>query len=439
MNRLRLSALACAALLTGAVAPALAAPPPTVTTLRNGLRVLLAPDSLATAVDVAVWYPAGTRWEAKGMAGVSPMVTRLMYRGSAHFPDGAHARGLLAEGATLGNSNTPDASSYWQTLPAEALPLALRLEADRMAGLATPPGAFEAARSLALSDRRSRAEASPMARGLGRLVAAAFGDAAYGRSPYGEDADLRRLTPAAVEAWRRAHYGPGGALLTIVGRFEPAATLAYVRSLFEAIPRGTASPFAPLPAPAAGERRAWAPGQTPLRLAFAGWRGPGSGDPDAAAFEIMSALLGTEGSRFQTALETEWKVAVATQCGLQMYRDASLLWVAAALDAGADSSSAERVMLDEVGRLAREPVEGALFERIRSRLVLDALFGAQAVRARAASLGEAVFEHGDPALTGRRIEALEQLSPADVQRIAQKWLVESGRSVSWYVPAGEGR
>ena len=439
MNRLRLSALACAALLTGAAALAHAAPPPTVTTLRNGLRVLLAPDSLATAVDVAVWYPAGTRWEPQGMAGVSPLVSRLMYRGSAKFPDGAHARRLLAEGATLGNSNTPDASSYWQTLPAEALPLALRLEADRMTGLAAPAGAFEAARAFARSDRRNRAGASPMARGLGRLVATAFGDGAYGRSAYGEDADLRRLTAAGVEAWRRAHYGPGGALLTIVGRFEPAGTLAYVRSLFESIPRGTPSPFTPLPAPAAGERRAWTPGQTPLRLAFAGWRGPGSGDPDAPAFEVMAAILGAEGSRYQTALETEWKVAVGTQCGLQMYRDASLLWVAAALDAGADSSAAERVMLDEVGRLAREPVAADLFANVRSRLVLDALFGAQPVRARAAALGEAVFQHGDPALVGRRIEALERLSPADVQRVAQKWLVESGRSIAWYVPAGEGR
>lgn len=438
MNRLRLSLLACVTLL-GAAAPAHAAPAPTLTTLRNGLRVLLAPDSLATAVDVAVWYPAGTRWEPRGMAGVAPLVSRLMYRGSAKFPDGAHARRLIAEGATLGNSSTPDASSYWQTVPAEVLPLALRLEADRMTGLVTPAGAFEAARSLARSDRRVRAESSPMARGFAQLLATAFGGSAYGRPTWGEDADLRALAPAATSAWRRAHYGAGGALLTIVGRFEPAATLAYVRSLFESIPRGASSPYAPLPEPAAGERRAWTTGPTPARLAFAGWRGPGSGDPDAPAFEMLAAILGADGSRYQTALETEWKAAVATQCGLQMYRDASLLWVAAALGAEADSSAAERVMLDEVGRFAREPVAADLFARIRSRLVLDALFGAQPVRARAAALGEAVFEHDDPGIVARRIDALERMQPADLQRVAQKWLVESGRSVAWYVPAGEGR
>jgi zinc protease len=226
-----------------------------------------------------------------------------------------------------------------------------------------------------------------------------------------------------------------------VGRFEPASTLAYVRSLFEVIPRGapTPAPSSGGAAPAAHERRAWTRGDTPLRLAFAGWRGPGSADPDAPALEVMAEVLGAEGSRLEQSLKSEWKVAVATQSGLQMHRDVSLLWVAAALAADADSSTAERAMLDEVGRLAREPVAEAQFARVRSRLVLDALFGTQTVRARAAGLGEALFEHGDPALAARRLESLERLTPADVQRAAQRVLAEADRSVSWYVPAGEGR
>jgi len=436
MNRLRLAALACAALFT---LPAAAAPAPSVVTLRNGLRVLLAPDSAATAVDVAVWYPAGTRWEPAGMPGVSHLVSRLMFRGSKQFPDGAHVRRLLAEGATVNTTNTPDGTCYWQTLPAEALPLALRLEADRMAALAATPAAFEAARADARADRRERGEATPFARGLARLLATAFADGAYGRPPYGEDAALARMTAGAVETWRRARYAPAGALLTIVGRFEPAGTLAYVRSLFEAIPRGAASPFAPLAAAPAGERRGWARGDTPLRLVFAGWRGPGSGDPDAPALELLAAVLAEPGSGLEKALVTDWKVAVATPSGVQTHRDASLLWAAAALDVEADSSAAERVLLDEVGRLAREPVAAEVFARVRSRLVLDALFGAQPVRARAAAFGEAVFRHGDPALANRRLETLERLTPADLQRVARRVIAESARSVTWYVPAGEGR
>lgn len=440
MTRLGMVALACAALFPLVQAPAHAAPAPTVVTLRNGLRVLLAPDSSATAVDVAVWYPAGIKWEPRAMAGMSHLSSRLMFHGSKGVPDGGHVRQLLAEGANVNTTNTHDESCFWQTVPAEALPLALRLEADRMAGLSTSPSAFEAARADARADRRNRADTSPMARGLARLVAAAFPGEGYGRSPYGEDASLKSMTAKDVEAWRRTHFTPGAAVLTVVGRFEPVGTLAYVRSLFEPIPRGPATPAAlAAGAPATKERRAWARGQTPLRIAFAGWRGPGSGDPNAPAWEVMAAVLGAEGSRLQKALESEWKVSVGTQSGLQMHRDACLLWVATALDTDADSSTAERVLFDEVGRLAREPLPDDAFARIRSRLVLDALFGSQSVRARAVSLGEAVFEHGDVAAASRRLERLEKLTPSDVQRAAAGLIPESARTVSWYVPAGEGR
>lgn len=439
MNRLRFVALACAALISGAAPIAHAAPEPSLVTLRNGLRVLLVPDSAATAADVAVWYPAGTRWEPAGMAGVSHLVSRLMFRGSKGVPDGGHRRQLQAQGAVVNTTNSPDGTCYWQTVPAEALPLALRLEAERMAGLSGSAAAFDAARADALTDRSVRAESSPIGRGLARLLATAFGDDAYGRSPYGETAALRRLTAREVEAWRRSHYAASGALLTVVGRFEPAGTLAYVRSLFEGLPRGTVTPPLPAAAPPPGERRAWERGQTPLRLAFAGWRGPGAADAEAPAMELLAGILSAPDSRFTQALASEWRVAVVTESGLQANRDASLLWVSAALAAEADSSTAERVMLDEVARLAREPLPDADFARVQSRLVLDALFGAQTVRARAAALGEAVFEDGDAARVQRRLEALERLTPADVQRVAQRWIVESGRTVAWYVPAGEGR
>ena len=52
-------------------------------TLKNGLTVLLAPDPLATTVDVAVWYRAGSRTEIDGATGLSHLFGRLMYGGSS--------------------------------------------------------------------------------------------------------------------------------------------------------------------------------------------------------------------------------------------------------------------------------------------------------------------------------------------------------------------
>ncbi|HEV2104664.1 MAG TPA: insulinase family protein, partial [Candidatus Eisenbacteria bacterium] len=143
--------------LAAASAPAAAGPlAATRVTLRNGLRVVLAPDSLATAVDVAVWYPAGARWEPSGHAGVTRLVERLMFRGSAHVADGELRRRLTAAGGTVNTSATPDYSCFWETIPAPALGEALRDEADRMASLTAAPAALEEERRAMRADRAAR-------------------------------------------------------------------------------------------------------------------------------------------------------------------------------------------------------------------------------------------------------------------------------------------
>ncbi|HEY6195941.1 MAG TPA: insulinase family protein, partial [Candidatus Eisenbacteria bacterium] len=79
--------------------------------LKNGMRVVLAPDSLATAVDVAVWFPAGTRSERPGQAGLAVLAARLGFRNGAADP----LAPLAAEGGTGTLVATPDYTSFSAT------------------------------------------------------------------------------------------------------------------------------------------------------------------------------------------------------------------------------------------------------------------------------------------------------------------------------------
>src|SRR5438128_474738 len=76
-------------------------------TLKNGVRLLLAPDPTATAVDLAVWYPAGSGVEPAGQSGITHVVEHLMFRGSAHVAALEHARRIQAEGGTANAITTP--------------------------------------------------------------------------------------------------------------------------------------------------------------------------------------------------------------------------------------------------------------------------------------------------------------------------------------------
>ena len=51
--------------------------------LRNGLRVVLAPDRSAPVVGVAVYYDVGIRSEPQGRTGFAHLFEHLMFQGSA--------------------------------------------------------------------------------------------------------------------------------------------------------------------------------------------------------------------------------------------------------------------------------------------------------------------------------------------------------------------
>ncbi len=139
-------ALGAAALLVCILVPLVRAEPElTRVTLANGLRVVLAPDSLATAADVAVWYASGVRNEKPGVSGMTRLFERLMFRGSAAVPDGEHRRRIYREGGVSNVTTTADYSCFWETVPGEAVGTALWLEADRMAGIRPTAAALAAA------------------------------------------------------------------------------------------------------------------------------------------------------------------------------------------------------------------------------------------------------------------------------------------------------
>src|SRR5262249_19610778 len=144
-----------------------------------------------------------------------------------------------------------------------------------------------ASERAAVRSERARSERTPVARALAQLWGAAWPGHPYAQTGAPPSAGGDALTPAVVEAWRKARYGAANAVLTVAGGFDRERTLAEIRSSFEARPRGTATSQKPEAAPRAARRatdRLDAPGDVGgVRLCLVGWRGPGAGDPDAPA------------------------------------------------------------------------------------------------------------------------------------------------------------
>jgi len=318
-------------LLASAVSPAHTAPlDATRLTLKNGMRVVLAPDSLATAVDLAVWFASGSRHEAQpAQAGLALLAARLGFRNGASDP----LAPLANEGGTGALVATPDLTSFSATVP----------PAHSRARSRSSPTACPATRSrqatLPPSGPRSRPNVrDPNAHPWrGRWRDCGHGVAGASVCEDGRGAVARRRRHHARE---RGRVAAGAFFVVVVDAHRGRRVRSGQRSGRD--PRTLRITAARSGAGRAGSERARVAGRSldrievPARLCLVGWRGPGAGDPDAPALEFLAAWLGAaRGPRLSRSLVSDWHLAVAAQAGFTSQKDGSLLWAMLVVSPGA--------------------------------------------------------------------------------------------------------
>ena len=103
--------------------------------LDNGLTVFLREDHGAPVTSFWVWYRVGSRNELPGWTGVSHWVEHMQFKGTPTLEKGAIFREVSRHGGTLNAMTSMDWTAYFETLPADAIDLSLRIESDRMRNL----------------------------------------------------------------------------------------------------------------------------------------------------------------------------------------------------------------------------------------------------------------------------------------------------------------
>src|SRR5512142_738336 len=134
------AAICAAALAVSATQPSSAAVRPPklqyeITTLPNGLTLVLSEDHSTPIVHLQLWYHVGSKNEKHGRTGFAHLFEHLMFKGSKNVEPEAHTSYISAVGGQSNAYTTDDETVFWETVPAQHMPLILWLEADRMATL----------------------------------------------------------------------------------------------------------------------------------------------------------------------------------------------------------------------------------------------------------------------------------------------------------------
>ena len=412
-----------------AVAPALSAPAIEYTRwqLDNGLTVIAIPDASTSTVTTSLWYDIGSKLDPAGRSGFAHLFEHILSRKTENMPYNM-IYGLTADiGGTRNASNWIDRTNYYEQVPAAYLETMLWTHRERMAKVVVDEEVFETERGVVKEELRQRVLAPP----YGRLQRFVLPENAYDVMPHrrpgiGSIADLDGATLDDARAFYEAYYGPDTATLIVAGNFEMPALRNLVDAYFADIP-----PRAN-PVDLAIDRRepertsprtvnATAP-NVPLPVVGAVWKAPPVTHPDAAALEVLEAVLARgDNSRLDNALVRSGE-AVQVSANVSMFREAGQIAMYAIVRGDEQMETAAQTLDAELERVRAMPVTAAELAEAKNEIIASTLRRRETARGRAFEIGEAIVSTGDPEFADRRLAQIGEVSAADVMRVAREYL-----------------
>ena len=291
-----------------------------ISTLANGLRVVIAPDLAAPVVTTGVYYNIGFRLEPRGRSGFAHLFEHMMFQGSANAGKMVHIRMVNAAGGVLNGSTRYDVTNYFQAVPSNALERMLWLEADRMRALKVDEENLRNQRDVVKEEVRVNVFNQPYG-GFPwlDLPPVANRNWANAHNFYGDFQDLDAATLDDVQTFFKTYYAPNNAVLLMLGDVQPEQGFAFARRYFEDIPANR--PPAPADVsepPQTAERRGEVEEKLGALPALAiGYHAPARRTPEWFAAGMLDQVLhGGRAGRIYRELVLEKQIALEAEGGI---------------------------------------------------------------------------------------------------------------------------
>jgi predicted Zn-dependent peptidase len=407
-------------------------------TLENGLRVILSEDHAVPVVSVAVYYDVGSRNEREGRTGFAHLFEHMMFQGSENVPKAGHFQYIFNNGGTMNGTTSTERTNYFETLPANQLPLALWLESDRMRSLKVTQENLDNQREAVKEEKRLNYDNRPYSNAFLRLNELIFRNPANAHSTIGSMEDLDAATIEDVQEFFRVYYAPNNAVLSICGDFDPAEARRLVEQYFSTIPPQPRPepPDVREPEEVAAHREVYLDPFAQLPAVMIGWKMPARRSEDFYALSLASdLLLDGDSSRLYQRLVKEDESVVGIQGSVGERRGPSSLYVFAIPKPGHEAAGIRATIEEEIRRLAEEGPTADEMEKLRNTLLNDSVRGRQSTLYRAQRLAEFALYDGDPELFNTELERYLAVTPDEIRRVAGRHLVTDNYSVMEIVPA----
>jgi predicted Zn-dependent peptidase len=335
-----------------------------------------------------------------------------------------------AGGVGLNATTSADATRYFYSLPSNKLELWMSLESERF--LDPVFREFFEEKQVILEERRMRVDNSPIGTMVEEFLQASFDVHPYRRPVIGYEEDLFNATRQDVQEFYDAYYGPGNLTAVVVGDVNPATVQELAQIYFGRYEARPTPPAITITEPVQTQPREFTLELDSEPWYLEGYHRPGITHPDHVIYGMIDSLLASgRTSRLYKTLVNDAQVAldIGSLNGFPGDKYENIFLLYGLTSPGHRPEEIAALFTQELQRLQQEPVSDEELDRVKTQARAGLLRSLDSNSGMAALLAEYEAKTGSWRNVFKDLEAIDRVTAADVQRVAQELFQPNNRTV----------
>ncbi len=412
--------------------------------LENGLKLIVREDHRSPVVVSQIWYKAGSVDELNGTTGIAHVLEHMMFKGTKKVSGGEFSKQIAAVGGRDNAFTARDYTAYFQQLHKSKLPLAMKLEADRMHNLKLTKEEFAKEIKVVMEERRLRTDDQPHSLVHEKMMAVAYQSHPYRRPIIGWMNDLENMSVQDAQEWYDRWYAPNNAVLVVVGDVNPNDVFSLAQKYYGKIKSRPLLSLAlrkpQVEPPQAGIKRLMIKAPAQLPYLVMGYHAPVLHDADADwepyALEMLVGVLDGNGSaRLNKELVREQRIASSVNADYDSTgRGPSMFFLNGTPSEGKSAEELETALHNEVQKLIRDGVTEEELARVKAQVVSGHVFQLDSMFYQAMQIGQLESVGLSYRDLDTIIKKLQAVTAEQVRDVAIKYLIEDSLTVATLDP-----
>lgn len=409
----------------------------TLTTMENGLTIIVREDHSAPVVSAQAWCMAGSIHEGKWLgAGMSHVLEHMLFKGTTTRPGSRIDQEVQEAGGYMNAYTSFDRTVFHIDVPNTGAQVAIDILCDIMQHATLPEDEMEKEKQVIVREMDMNVD-DPQRRAGRRLFESAFTKSPYRFTVIGYPDIFNELKTSDIRAYYREKYAPNNMFFVVAGDVRNEAVVAQIRAAYA---QSKAKPIPSLVLPE--EPRQTAPREVfeeaPIELGYAhcAWHIPDLRHSDVPLLDLLAALLGHgRSSRLYQQVREIKGLVHSIDAWTYSPGAPGLFGLSFTVDADKFTGARDAAFV-EIERMKSAPVTASELNKAVKQFISGTLAARKTMQGQAQDLGANWLAANDLNFSERYLAAVKTATPAEIQRVARQYLTAENRTLYALLPPG---